>query len=358
MPIYREGFYKKILSNKKYSIQIFVQRNLPTPIKTVHHKFKKKVNLLKYFSFGNENIIFTYLPIIKLFKNFDIFVVEGNPRYISHFLLANLLAIFKKKLILWTMAHSSSNNKIREKLRLWWTRLFKFIYVYTDKEKIFLRKKGFNNNVIYAMNNGLDQENIDKIKNKLKNKSLNNKKNHKYFLSCARLLKKNKFDLAIKAFAEIKKKYNNFTWIVIGDGDQKRYLKNLVLKYKLGQQIKFVGPIYDENKLAPYFIKSECLIHPASIGLTLIHSFGYGLPVITHSKTKFHNPEIAAFKNNHTGLFFKMDDINSLSQSIKKFLDHKNLKLSFTKNCYKIVKNKYNATTMAKNFFKLVSKLN
>lgn len=357
IPSYREGFYKKIISNNNYQIKIFVQKKLPTPIKTSHHKFKKNVTLVNFFSIGNEKIVFTSLPIVKLFKNFDLFVIEGNPRYISHFLLATALLILRKKVILWTMAHSSNNNKIREKVRLWWTRLFKFIYVYTDREKIFLKKQGFKSNIIFPMNNGLDQDNIDSIKKSLKNKIFTKNTKHKFFLSCARLLKKNKFDLAIKAFAEIKKTNNNFTWIVVGDGNEKKNLKNLVAKYKLSKNIKFKGSIYNEKKLAPYFLKSECLIHPSSIGLTLIHSFGYGLPVITHSRKQFHNPEIAAFVNNRTGLSFDMDNVNSLKNAIKKFLDKKNLKLLFTNNCYEIVKKKYNASTMAKNFFKLVRKL-
>ena len=357
IPTYRESFYNKIISNNNYDVTIFCQKDLNNSIKTVTHKFKKKVVLCKYFSIGNERMVFTLLPFIKIVKNFDIFIVEGNPRYISHLLLATALLIFKKKIILWIMAHSYNNNLFREKLRLLWSKLFKFLFVYNDREKFFLKKKNFRKNVIFAMNNGLDQNMIDNIKKEIKYKKIKKKYNHKYFLSCARLIKKNKLEIAIKAFAKIKKTNNNFTWYVIGDGDQKQYLKNLVDNYNLNKNIKFLGSIYNEKKLAPYFLISECLIHPASIGLSLNHAFGYGLPVVTHSSKEFHNPEFAAFKKNSTGLLFKKDNVNSLKNVIEKFLFYKNLKIKFSNNCYQIVKKKYNTNVMANNFFKIIKRL-
>jgi len=354
IPKYREGFYKKILKNKNYKVTIFCQKDLPLPIETAHNKFRKYVKLLKYVSLGNEKFVITYLPIFHLLKNYDIFMVEGNPRYISHFLFANLLLLLKKKVILWTMAHSAANNQFREFIRLSWSKLFNYLYVYNEFEKKFLKKKGFVNNIIYPMNNGLDLEVIDKIKKRgLYSKS---KKNSLVFLSCARLLKKNRFDIAIKAFAELKIKYN-FKYYIIGSGDQELYLKSLVKKFDLEKHVNFKGKIYNEKILAKYFLNSDCMIHPSSIGLSLIHAFSYGLPVITHSSRQLHNPEFVAFKNNHTGYSFKIDNYKSLCRAIEKFILKKNLRKKFKNNCYSIVKNKYNSFFMAKNFFALVKKL-
>lgn len=362
IPTYREGFYRKILQNKKFKIKIFVQKDLPVPVKTLNNKFKKDAYFLKYFSIGNEKLVLTSLPIFKLLNCFDIFVVEGNPRYITHFLFATFLRLMRKKVVLWTMAHSLNNNKLRETIRLWWTKFFKFLFVYTDDEVLFLRRKNFKKNIIYPMNNGLDQDKIDKIKNKISKKEIDTfKKKYKdktIFLSCARLIEKNKFHQAVEAFARIKKINDKFFWIIIGEGQEKKRIKKLVQQFKLNKYVSFKGEIYNEQKLSKYFMASDCLIHPASIGLSIIHSFAYGLPVITHSNKKYHNPEIAAFKNNHTGLSFKMNDVNGLKKCIQKFLINKKLKFFFKKNCYDTVKNKYNANNMASNFFKLIKKLN
>ena len=362
IPSYREGFYRKIISNKKFNIEIFTQKNLPIPIKTVEKKFKKKTQILKYLSIGNEKIVFTSLPLFRLLNEFDIFVVEGNPRYITHFLFATFLRLMRKKVILWTMAHSRNNNKLREAIRLWWTKFFKFLFVYTDDEVLFLKRKNFKKNIIYPMNNGLDLVNIDKIKIKISKKEIDNfKKKYKdktIFLSCARLIEKNKFHQAVEAFARIKKINDKFIWIIIGEGQEKKRIKKLIEQYRLNKYVSFKGEIYNEQKLSKYFMASDCLIHPASIGLSIIHSFAYGLPVITHSNKKYHNPEIAAFKNNYTGLSFKMNDVNGLKKCIQKFLMNKKLKFFFKKNCYDTVKNKYNANIMAANFFRLIEKLN
>lgn len=353
LPKYREGFYKQILKNKDLEINIFCQKNLPVPIETVHKRFKTNVKLLKYFSFGNESLVLTYIPIFTLLKNYDIFMVEGNPRYISHFLFATLLLFLKKKVILWTMVHSSRNNKLRQFFRLQWSKLFKYLFVYTDYEKKLLRSNGFHKQIIYPMNNGLDLEAIDNVKKKI----ISFKPKKKLvFLSCARLLQKNRFDIAIKAFSELKKKYD-FKYILIGDGDQSVFLKSLVKHYQLENFVIFKGKIYDEKKLATYFLNSDCMIHPASIGLSLIHAFSYGLPVITHSNRMFHNPEFAAFKNNHTGFLFKMNDYKSLLKNIEKFFCNNNLRNKFKLNCYNIAKYKYNSYYMAQNFTNLINQI-
>jgi glycosyltransferase involved in cell wall biosynthesis len=353
LPKYREGFYKKILKNKDLEINIFCQKNLPVPIETAHKRFKKNVQLLKYLSFRNESFVLTYIPIFTLLKNYDIFMVEGNPRYVSHFLFATLLLFLKKKVILWTMVHSSRNNKFRQFLRLQWSKLFKYLFVYTDYEKKLLRSNGFHKQIIYPMNNGLDLEIIDNVKKK----TLRFKPKKKLvFLSCARLLQKNRFDIAIKAFSELKKKYD-FKYILIGDGDQSVFLKSLVKHYQLENFVIFTGKIYDEKKLATYFLNSDCMIHPASVGLSLIHAFSYGLPVITHSNRTFHNPEFAAFKNNHTGFLFKMNDYKSLLKKIEKFICNNNLRKKFKINCYNITKYKYNSYYMAQNFINLINQI-
>jgi len=65
----------------------------------------------------------------------------------------------------------------------------------------------------------------------------------------------------------------------------------------------------NESDLAPWFLSSELFIHPGAIGLSLLHSFGYGLTVITHDNKMLHNPEYAIFEPELTGRNFHKSDI-------------------------------------------------
>lgn len=79
------------------------------------------------------------------------------------------------------------------------------------------------------------------------------------------------------------------------------------------------------------------------MGLTAIHSLSYGTPVITHSNYERQIPEFEIIKLGKNGLFFEENDVNSMSDTIKKWLEThpvKNEKL--IEECYKIIDEKYN----------------
>ena len=81
-------------------------------------------------------------------------------------------------------------------------------------------------------------------------------------------------------------------------------LKQKAKQLGVDNNIIWLGAIYEQESLAPWFLYSKALIHPGAIGLSLLHSMGYGLPVLTHSNLDMHMPEIAAFKEGMNGLFF------------------------------------------------------
>ena len=360
---YRAGFYDILFEDKNFEVTVYVQEKIPgMNLNLIHDRYPKNVKLVKYFCAKREKIAWQFLPFFEIFTKYDVVVVEGNPRQVSHFLIATLLRIFNKKVVLWTMAHSFRGFAPTENLRLYWSRIFKYIYVYTDAEVEFLRKKGFKNQYIVGMNNGLNQKKIDAIikdwtPDRLENwsaaKGLTNKK---LLLSCSRLDPKNKYSLIINALPIIVQQFPNLIWCIIGKGVEEEQMKKLVKEKGLVDHVIFAGEIYNETELAPWFLSSDIFVHPAAIGLSLLHSFGYGLPVVTNSNAHLHNPEYAAFEEGLTGRNFIENDIDNLASVIIKLLeDHKNLS-KMKLYTQKIAREKYNSEVMASRFTDIVYK--
>src|ERR1035437_2939524 len=162
IPSYREGFYDILFERKDIEVTVYAQPNIPgLNLKTIHNRYANQVKLVKFSCAKREKISWQFLPFYEIFTKYDVVVVQGNPRQVSHFVLATLLRLFGKKMVLWTMAHSFRGFSPTEELRLFWSRIFKYIFVYTDAEVEFLRKKGFNKQYIVGMNNGLNQRIID-----------------------------------------------------------------------------------------------------------------------------------------------------------------------------------------------------
>ena len=135
----------------------------------------------------------------------------------------------------------------------------------------------------------------------------------------------------------------NNNWQNISDD-----ISDLSKKYNLEENVHFVGNLHSEKELAPWFLSAEALIHPGAIGLSILHAFGYGLPVITHNNIKNHGPEFVAFKEGITGLTFIENSKKDLHQKMNMII---NRKVIFQGSKIKdIPRNHYNTSIMADKF--------
>ena len=354
---YREGFYDRLFSIEDLNVTVYCQDRMPgVNVTSIHEKYGDRVKIIKFISAKKEKLAWQFLPWREIFKKYDLVFVGGNPRVLSDVLISIVLRIAGKKVVHWIMARSFRANAFTEKIRLLWSRLFKNIFVYTDAEADYLRDIGFEKHFIVGMNNGLDQKAIDAVALKWTDARLrkwrleNNLGNKVMVLSCARLNTKNKFEQVINALPLMLEKNPNLIYCIVGDGDEKNNMMEMVKSSGLENHVRFVGALYDEDELAPWFLSSELLIHPAAIGLTLMHAFGYGLPVVTHGKTKLHNPEYAAFEPECTGRNFEIDNIQSLADTVVGLLHDKDALAKMKIHVLDIVREKYNVDIMVERF--------
>jgi len=92
--------------------------------------------------------------------------------------------------------------------------------------------------------------------------------------------------------------------IFLGDGPLLELLKQEAKRLGLEPHVEFLGAEYDETKIAPIMRRAHVFAYPAAIGLSLLHAFHYGLPVITSDDYSSHNPEIEALIPGENGEVF------------------------------------------------------
>lgn len=358
---YREDFYRRILANGKLDITVYCQASIKgMNLQSAHQHFLQHIRLVKTISLNKEKMAWQFLPLFELYKQYDVFFFYGNPRVISNVVYSLLLKLLGKKVIIWGQAHTAGANIRTEKLRLAWWRLFDYLFLYTEKETEYLWNKGFKTQKMLGMNNGLNQQKIDQVKGYWTTEKLSlwqqqqGIANHTVLLSCARLDAKNQFELVIPVLKQQCQNDPSLLWCVIGDGEQSKYLKDLVKQAGLTQYVRWLGAIYDEQALAPWFLSSKVLIHPGAIGLSLLHAFGYGLPVITHDNIENQMPEIAALKEGENGLLFTAGDVNSLGKTIAYLLEDQSISNRLADAAYQTAKKEFNTEVMAENFYQAV----
>jgi glycosyltransferase involved in cell wall biosynthesis len=356
MPHYNGAFYQRLIQRQDIDVHIFCQGFLPgTNLELVHERFPEHVTLVPAMSLDREQLAWQWLPWRELLRSFDVLFVMGNPRVVSSVVLTAIARLLRKRVVIWGHAHSMASSRLSEGLRLWWWKWCDHFLVYTDQEAQWLKDQGFRGHVV-GMNNGLDQRGIDAAASEWDEQRLmawrekQGLGGRSQILSCARLEPKNRFDTWLRAMPAVIARYPDLVWCVIGDGRERRALEALAHELSVAERVRWLGAIIEERELAPWFRSSQLLIHPAGIGLTLLHAFGYGVPVITHGDAARHNPEFAAFVPGETGLLYRQGDPESLAERVCECLADRCGLRRMGERARRIAREDYNVDVMAERF--------
>ena len=264
--------YKKELLKNKIKLYNFLNLNY-------FLKWKKEGFLKSRISYL---IIFltSLFPLIKLLK-------KEKPKYLFCYLVTSLPIIlflfgkYKTKLIL-NIAGQPKLNFFRKFL---WKRISNKIYFiicpsYELKENLKKLNVFDEKKIIVIQDPHLM---VGKV-NRLKSIELNDEffDNSKIIISIGRLTKQKNFKFLITNFDELYKRYNDLKLVIIGDGEEKDSLINLINKLKLEKKIKILGykeNIYKYLKESNYFISTSdwegsslAMIDAAFIGLPILCS--------------------------------------------------------------------------------------
>lgn len=140
-------------------------------------------------------------------------------------------------------------------------------------------------------------------------------------LFVSRLDPANRLDLLVEAAAALRPRHPHLRVIVIGKGDaEQARLTALAARLGVTDCVRFLGAIYGEPALAPWFLSADVFCYPANIGLSILHAFGYGLPVVTSDELASQNPEIEALRHGENGLVYTHNDAAALADALDALL--------------------------------------
>jgi len=366
-PHYRKPLWKAMLDSEDFDLTIFCSQNNPLGIKelkdfeTIQWIKTNRIYINKGFWLFNKFLVWQTSAMSRsTFNSYDSIIILGEMNILSNWVAALIAKIRSKKIIFWSHGLYGNEGYIKNLFRLTFYRLADYHLTYEKRGRELLIEKGFDGEKIKVIYNSLDFISQTEFYNKLitfKSNPFNFFVNNSLpvLLFSGRLTKSKKIDLLIEAFLKLNEEKSTCNLLIIGDGPEK---KNLISKGDLGiknASIVFYGSCYDEIQLGAFFYNSICTVSPGNVGLTGIHSFSYGTPVITHDNFKNQMPEVESIVEGVNGFFFKEDDIKSLIESIIKVL---NSKTDFKSNCREVIEKYYNPEYQTKVLSNLFNKSN
>lgn len=165
-------------------------------------------------------------------------------------------------------------------------------------------------------------------------------------LFVSRLEPKNNLHLLLHAAAALKPTLPGLRILIVGKGHDDQRLRALATSLSLDADVSFLGPIYDEDRLAPLFCAADAFCYPSNMGLSILHAFGYALPVVTGDNPSLHGPEIEALRHEHNGLTFPHDNQDALTDALRRILTDHDLRARLATSAAATVAGEYSIKNM------------
>lgn len=356
-PLYRLPLYSKILNNKNYNCHFYLGKDNHSGIKQIDFenenivKFQNLTHFLKNIYYRNKILIWQR-GIVKtcLVSTFDAAVITGDLFVISNWLIALILRLKGTKVIFWSHGFYGNESKIKKWIRTLFFSLAHEHLLYERRGKNLMINAGFERNKLHVIFNSLDYEQSLRYRESFTN-NLAKEEVYPFFLNSSlptlifigRLTKIKKLDMLIEAIKKIELDGRKVNLLLVGDGNEKTHLINLIRNQNFENQCYLFGPCYSEEQLSKLISNADLCVSPGNVGLTAIHSMSYGTPVLTHGNFANQMPEVGAIKEGYNGLFFEENDFNSLSENIFAWIFQNKLSRDkIRKNCYQVIDLYYN----------------
>ncbi len=247
------------------------------------------------------------LCIFNIFKTFNYDVIISTLNYRKpHTWIPFILSSNKNNWIFWGQGKGKSSSKIFNWLKKNIINKSLGYVVYTESGKNELIKIGVKDHKISVANNTL----------KVNNAQLTF--GDDYLIYVGRLQERKGLDKVIRALESTK-----YSIIIVGDGiDEKNKLLKLSENLNLSDQVIFKEGTFDYKELKSLYSNAIAYISPDHVGLGVVQSFAFGVPVIT-CKNKAHAPEFGYCDETNSYLYEYDDELPSI---IKKVYENESIR--------------------------------
>lgn len=344
-PLYRTAIFKMI--DEAYDCDWYFGET-KTDIKEMDKSLLKNVTM--YRSFGNPSKLYWTCSLIPLLfkRKYQTYFILVESRSVSCWVFLFLAHIFfpNKKIYDWGHGWYGKETKLQATIKKWMNHRLTGIFVYGDYAKRLMIQEGICGDKIFVLKNSLDHDKQLAIRNRIHKSEIYRNhfgNNFPVAVFIGRLTSRKRLDLLLEVCSVLKNRNIELNIVLVGTGEHKNYLTQYTQDYCLSDRVWFYGACYEEEQNAELLYNADICVSPGDIGLTAMHCMVYGTPLITHNAFMYHGPEFESVKPGETGLFFKHNDVESLADTIQKWLEIKQGKREEVREaCYKEIDTYWN----------------
>ena len=328
IPHYRKDIVSNLLDTKYFTSYFITSKKYLTNT-SVSFENKRVLDGLIFRSFKVFNHTFYWLQgVTKYLKeiNPNIIVFTGYDPHMIHiqFLFFKYVFFSKTKILWWSQGNTGKQGLLGKIIRSFFYKNATGILAYSKQSKKNLIQMGVKKNVIKVVNNSIPRDDYAFLHLSVLEKRKEQKTISKIrLISVGKLTYLKRLDLLVDAVAELKQKNIDVICNIIGLGAEEQNLKVKIKQLNLQNEIIMHGAKYGSD-LNQLFFESDIYVLPGAVGLSILHAFSYGLPMITSDDFTLHCPEIELLSKGENGDFYSGLNPDMLADKILQW--HEKLK--------------------------------
>jgi len=360
IPHYRDGVFSQLTQNPSIDFTVCANINFPIgfslikPSDVSFHLIDRKTYII-HLPFTKIKLYFQPEAVLSmLMGKYDVFLMSNQMTQLTVWINIFLGRLLGRCVCLWGHGFTKREGIWNARLRKIMMHLSHVNIFYSESGRDKAIQMGLAPEKLFVAYNALDTRRSKAIRESISFDDLecfrkeNNLIDKKIVIFSGRLQRRKRPEILILASQKVIQNQPNVLVIIIGDGEMREELMQMIKNLKLENNIWLLGEVFDEEILARYFLSSSVAVMPAHAGLVIQHAFDYGVPIVVGDDMEGHPPEIELVKNGYNGILCKDGDVNEFAEAIFRLLSNQKEHQRMSKNCRKVIIEKYNVENMAK----------
>lgn len=343
-PHYRRAVLQALASSARYEYRFFASLDGENGILPYKGDDLVQIVPLRRFALGRFIVLADAFARVSAYDP-QVLVILGNPNILTTWLLAVWGKLCGKKVVFWAHGWLRARSWKTPFRNLYFS-LASRVFVYSDRARRLAIQSNYPAQDVVPIYNSLDWNQTETQYIELnadvaeeERSRLGCARDDALLICTARLTDTCRFDLLIEAAVELRASGRSVVIVLVGEGPARSSLEALAVARDV--RIYFLGAIYDDRRLARLIYAANATVSPGKVGLTAMHSLGYGTPVVTHSSLDDQMPEVEAVVEGVSGTYFRQGSVPDLAAAIMRVLDDPADRSVVRDRCRRVIESRY-----------------
>lgn len=291
---------------------------------------------------------------------FNLVIIPWDIHYLSSFIALGLARRIGLPVVLWGHGYSKNRRHLPLNIiRNWVGKRASGVILYTRTvADRLIRTAGFDPAKVFVASNALDQCSIQAARREWLDhpealaafQQQHGVNTQRTIIFVSRLERENRVDLLLEALAILRQSGRDTNVVLIGKGPEEPRLRTLAQQLGLQDHVIFTGAIYTDRDIAPWMLSAGVFCYPVNVGLSILHAYGFGVPMVTSDDLSRQNPEIEALIDGVNGKLYRFGNVQDMTRCCREILDDPALRQRLSAAALQQVTEHYTLPNMVQGF--------